>query len=266
MKHVVVITKSTPDTAAAVEVIANGTVSWGNAPLVINPWDEYSVTEAMLLKEANGLKTTIMTVGPEVHTEALKQGIAIGIDSGVRVWDDAMEGQDSLGYARTVAAAIRKLRDVDLIIFGKEFVDLVSDAHVFQSARALGWQAFGSVSKIRAVDFGAGTIQLERQLDEGKQIVAAKLPAVIAVLKEINEPRYPSFINIRKAAKAVIPVWSCADLGLDPAVVGGIGATVKTSAFRNLPARTGKVELMEGASEAEKAQQLVAKLIAAKVL
>jgi electron transfer flavoprotein beta subunit len=266
LKHVVVITKSTPDTAAPVEVLANGTVSWGNAPLVINPWDEYSVTEAMLLKEAHGVKTTILTVGPEVHTEALKQGIAIGIDAGVRVWDAALEGQDSLGYARTVAAAIKKLGDVDLIIFGKEFVDLVSDAHVYQVARALGWGAFGSVSKIRAVDFGAGTIQLERQLDEGKQIVAAKLRAVIGVLKEINEPRYPSFINIRKASKAVIPVWSCADLGLDPAAVGGAGATVKTSAYRNLPARTGKVELMDGATDAEKAQHLVAKLIEAKVL
>ena len=266
MKHVVVISKSTPDTAAPVEVLANGMVSWGIAPLVINPWDEYSVTEAMLLKEAHGVRTTILTVGPEIHSEALKQGIAIGIDAGVRVWDAALEEQDSFGYARTVAAAIRKLGGVDLILFGKEFVDLVSDAAVFQVARALGWPAFGAVSKIRSISFDGGTIQLERQMEEGRQVVSANLPAVIAVLKEINEPRYPSFINIRKAAKAAIPVWSCADLGLDAATVGGASATIRTDAFRNLPARTGQVELIEGATEAEKAQRLVAKLIEAKVL
>lgn len=260
------ITKSTPDTAAAVEVTTSGTVSWGNAPLVINPWDEYSVTEAVLLKEAHGVKTTILAVGPDIHTESLKQGLAIGIDAAVRVWDVALDGQDSWGYSQTVAAAVRKLGDVDLIIFGKEFADLVSDAAAFQTARALGWPAFGGVSKIRAVDFPAGTIQLERQLEEGKQVVATHLPCTIAVLKEINEPRYPSFINIRKAAKATIPVWNCVDLGLDPKVVGGTGATVKTTGYRNLPPRAGKVEIIDGSNETEKAKKLIGKLMEAKVL
>jgi electron transfer flavoprotein beta subunit len=266
LKHVLVVTKSTPDTAAAVEVAANGAVTWGNAPLVINPWDEYAVTEAVLLKEAHGVKTTILAIGSDIHVESLKQGLAIGIDAAARVWDEALDGQDSWGYAQTVAAAIRKLGDVDLIIFGKEFADLVSDAHVFQTARALGWAAFGGVSKIRAVDFAAGTIQLERQLEEGKQTLAARLPCAIAVLKEINEPRYPSFINIRKAAKAIIPVWTCVDLGLDPKLVGGAGATVKTTGYRNLAARSGKVEIIEGANESEKAKKLIAKLMEAKVL
>ncbi len=266
MKHVLVVTKNTPDTAATVEVDNSGTVTWGRAPLVINPWDEYSVTEAVLLKEAHGVKTTILAVGPELHTEALRQGLAIGIDEAVRVWDEALADQDSFGYGQVVAAAVRKLGDVDLVLFGKEFADLGSDAQVYQTARALGWAAFGAVAKIRAIDFSAGSIQIERQFEEGKQVVSARLPAVIAVLKGINEPRYPSFMNIRKAAKAPIPVWTCADLGIEPHLVGGTGATVKTAGFRNLPARSGKVEIIEGANEAEKAKKLVAKLIDAKVL
>jgi electron transfer flavoprotein beta subunit len=263
--HVVVLTKSTPDTAAKVEVDGSGAVTWGDAQLVINPWDEYAVTEAVLLKEAHQVKTTVLTVGPELHNDALKQGLAIGIDEAARLWDDGMEGQDSLGYANAVAAAIKKLGDVDLIIFGKEQVDVATDAHIFQVARMLGWPAFGSVSKIAAIDFNARTIQVERMLEEGKQIVSSKLPAVIAVLKDINEPKYPSFIGIRKASKAVIPVWSSADLGIGEAASGG-AARVRTTAFRNLPARQGTVTIIEGATEQEQAGKLVEKLLEEKVL
>src|SRR5258708_10979608 len=106
---VVVITKSTPDTAAKVEVNAAGAVSWGDAQLVINPWDEYSVTEGVLLKEAHNVKTIVLAIGSEVHNDALKQGLAIGIDEAVRVWDESMEGQDSLGYAIAAAAATKQI-------------------------------------------------------------------------------------------------------------------------------------------------------------
>ena len=82
--QVVVVTKSTPDTAAKVEVTADGAVSWGEAQMVVNPWDEYSITEAVLLKEKYGVKTTVLTVGAEAHNDALKQGLAIGMDEAVR--------------------------------------------------------------------------------------------------------------------------------------------------------------------------------------
>ena len=261
MPGVVVITKSTPDTAAKVEVNAAGAVTWGDAQLVINPWDEYSVTEAVLLKEAHQVKTSVLTVGPEVNNDALKQGLAIGIDEAVRVWDDSIDGQDSLGYANVVTEAIKKIGDVDLVIFGKELVDVATDAHIFQVARKLGWPVLGSVAKITAIDFAAKTITVDRLLEEGKQTVTSKLPAVIAVLKDINEPKYPSFMGIRKASKAVIPVWSSADLGISASA-----AQVKTTAYRNLPARTGSVTIIEGANEQEKAEKLVAKLLEDKVI
>jgi electron transfer flavoprotein beta subunit len=262
---VVVITKSTPDTAAKVEVNAAGAVTWGDAQLVINPWDEYSVTEAVLIKETHNVKTTVLTVGPELHNDALKQGLAIGVDEAVRVWDDSMEGQDSLGYANAVAAAIKKMGDADLVIFGKELVDVGTDAHIFQVARKLGWPVIGSVSKILALDFGAKTLKVERMIEEGKQVVSGKLPVVISVLKDINEPKYPSFMGIRKASKANIPVWSSADLGIGDAAAGG-AAKARTSGFSNLPARQGSVEIIEGANEQEKAAKLVTKLLEEKVI
>jgi electron transfer flavoprotein beta subunit len=258
--HVVVVTKSTPDTAAKVSVDASGKPTWSEA-MVINPWDEYSVTEAVLLKEAHKVQATVLTLGTEEHNEALKQGLAIGADQAIRIWDDTLANADSLLYARAVAAAIQKLGDVDLVIFGKEFADLASDVHIYQVARKLGWTVLGSVAKILEIDFGSKTIKVERLLEQGKQVVTSKLPAVIAVLKDINEPKYPSFIGIRKAAKAEIPVWSLADLGID----AGTRQT-QVSAYTNPPKIEGEVEMIEGASAAEKAAKLADKLIEAKVI
>jgi electron transfer flavoprotein beta subunit len=257
----VVVTRSTPDTAAKVQVGGDGKVSWGDAQMVINPWDEYSVTEAVILKENKGVQTSILAVGPELHNDSLKQGLAIGMDEAYRVWDDGMDGLDSLGTATAIAGAITKIGDVGLVIFGKEMVDVASDAHIFQVGRKLGWPVLGSVFKITAIDFDAKTITVERLIEEGKQIVTSKLPAVISVLKDINEPRYPNFIGIRKASKANIPVWSRADLGVATAEPG-----VKVTGYRNLPVRTGSVELIDGGSDEEKAEKLVAKLIEEKLI
>lgn len=258
--HAVVFTRSTPDTAAKVEVGADGKVTWGDAATVVNPWDEYALEEAIIqAKNANG-KATVIAIGPDMHNEALKHSLAMGINEAVRVWDAALENADSLAYATAAAAAVNKLGDVDLVIFGKESVDVGTDQHIYQTARRLGWPMLSYVSKILAVDYNTKTIKVERLLEEGKQVVTSKLPAVISVMKDINEPRYPSFIGIRKAAKAVIPEWSLGDLGaaLPP-------ARTKVIAFRNPPPREVKVEMIEGTPE-EQAAKLVERLLEDKVL
>ncbi len=258
--HVVVVTKSTPDTAAKVTVDGSGNVTWKEA-MVINPWDEYSVTEAVLLKEAHNIKTTVLTVGEEAHNEAVKQGLAIGCDQGIRVWDSTLANADSLQYSRAVAAAVQKLGDVDLVIFGKEQADTGTDQHVYQVGRKLGWNVIGSVFKIQEIDFTGKTIKVVRLVEQGKQVVAGKLPAVISVVKDINEPKYPSFMGIRKASKAEIPVWDGAALGVDFGLPG-----VKVSAYQNPPERAGKVQMIDGDSADDKARKLVEKLFEDKVL
>jgi electron transfer flavoprotein beta subunit len=137
-------------------------------------------------------------------------------------------------------------------------VDTGTDQHTFALARKLGWTMLSGVSKIVALD--AGSITVERELEEGRQTVRAALPAVITVTKEINEPRFPSFIGIRKASKAAIPTWSLADLGVSAAPAG-----VRVTSFRNLPARNVTLELIAGTPE-EMARTLVDRLIEEKVL
>jgi electron transfer flavoprotein beta subunit len=184
----------------------------------------------------------------------------MGLDEAYRIDDAALDATDSLSYATAAAAAVTKLGDAKLVIFGKESVDVGTDSHIVQTARKLGWTMLSYVSKIVSVDYAAGTLKVERLVEGGKQVVSASLPAVISVMKDINEPRYPSFMGIRKAAKASIPVWSLADLG-----VSGLRAKAKTTRFANLPARTVEVEMLTGDPE-DVAAKLVDRLLAEKVL
>ena len=257
--HVVVFTRSTPDTAARVEVGADGKVTWGDAATVVNPWDEYALEEAILQAKAGGGKATAIAIGADLHNDALKHSLAMGLDSAVRIWDDTLAETDSLTYARTAAAAVQKLGDFSLIIFGRDSIDVGTDQHIYQTARKLGWPMLGFVSKIRSVDYAAGTIEVECLLEQGKQVVTSALPAVLSVIKDINEPRYPSFIGIRKASKAEIPVWTSGELGVTPAP----GARV--TGYRNLPARETQVEMITGTPE-EQAKTLVDRLLEEKVL
>lgn len=259
--HIVTFTRSTPDTAAKVEVDGSGTVTWGGAATVVNPWDEYSLEEAIVQAKNTGGKATVVAIGPEMHNEALKHSIAMGLDAAVRVEDSAINPSDSLHWAAAAAGAVNKLGDVALVIFGKESVDTGTDQHVYQTARKLGWTMLSYVSRILALDTASKTIKVEKMLEGGKQVLTAKLPVVISVMKGINEPRYPSFIGIRKASKAEIPVWSLNDLGISlPA------SNVRLVAYENLPTREVATEIIDGASAQEKAEKLVEKLLEAKVL
>lgn len=258
--HVVVFTRSTPDTAAKVEVDAGGQVSWGDIAPVVNPWDEYALEEAILQAKAHTGKATVIAVGPEMHNDALKHSLAMGMNEAIRIEDPAIDPGNGLAYATAAAAAINKLGDVSLVIFGKESVDVGTDMHTYMTARKLGWTTLSYVSQILEIDYDAGTIKVEKMLEQGKQVLTARLPAVISVMKDINEPRYPSFIGIRKAGKATIPVWSSTDLGVDiPA------ATIENLGYTNPPERQIETEMIEG-DPIEQAKTLVNKLLEEKVL
>ena len=262
--NIVVCTKQTPDTAAKVEV-KEGHVTWGEAALVVNPWDEYAIEEALRLKEKHGGKVTALAMGPETAKEALKTALAMGCDEAILVSDPALKGSDATATATVLAAATQKIGDVDMVVFGKQAIDGDTGLTAIAVAAKLGWSPLTYLSKISEIDPAAKTLTVERSLEEGRQICAAKLPAVVSVVKDINEPRYPSFMGIRKAAKAVIAAWSLADIGVDPATVGSAGSSVTWPEIYPPPPREGSVEMIDGAPE-EIAAKLVDKLQAEKVI
>ena len=257
---IVVCVKQVPDSAAKVSV-ENGQVAWGDAPLVINPWDEYAVEAALVLGEANGGEVTAVSMGTESAKEALKHALAMGCQEAILVSDPALADADSQTAAQVLAAAVSKIGDADLVIFGKQAIDSDTGLTAAQTARVLGWPALTLAAAVSNLNLDAKTIRVERAMEEGRQIVDSKLPAVISIVKDYGEPRYPSFMGIRKASRAEIPAWSLSDLGIEaPAPV------VSWLEIMNPPAREVTNEIIEGGSPEEVAAALADKIIAEKVL
>ena len=258
---VVVCVKQTPDTAATLTVV-EGKAAWGDAPLVLNPWDEYAVEQALRAKEAHGGSVTALSLGPESAKEALKQALAMGCDEAILISDPGFETADSLVVSAALAAAIKKIESPDIIFFGKAAVDTDTGVTGPQVARRLGWPSLNLVAAITQLDPGTKTITVERLLEEGRQIVRSSLPAVVSVVKEINEPRYPSFMGIRKASKAVIPTWTAAEIGLQP-----IPAPALTWPEVTAPARAEQsCEFIPGDTPQQQAAGLVERMIAEKLI
>jgi electron transfer flavoprotein beta subunit len=251
---IIVCIKLVPDTAASVTV-ENGKVSWGDAQLIINPWDEYAVEAALQMKEATGGSVTAISIGSEGANEALKHALAMGCDEALLI--NETTDLDTQGIARILAAAVAKLEGAGLVFFGRETTDGNSGLVAAQTARLLGVTSLSLVAKIKFED---DLIHVERVIEEGRQILAAKPPAVVSITKDFGEPRYPSFMGIRKASRAVIPVWQLADLGLKPSA-----PIISTVEVFNPPTRQTTCEMITGSPE-EIANTLANLILAEKIL
>lgn len=255
MRYLICI-KQTPDTAELPKVkpeeAASGHLS---VQLVVNPWDEHALEGGIRMMETFGGEAGAITVGGEDAIERLRSALAMGCKDATLVKDTTA---DAWGVATLLAAAVRKMGNVTYVITGQMTVDGNSGTLPVALGRALGWPVLTGVAKVVAAD--ESSITVERIVGQARHTVTAPAPAVLAVVKEIGEPRYPTFINIRKAARAEIPVWTPADLGVSvPAPV------VHMSDFRKPPAREAKVVLFNGTPD-EAANALLDALLAEKVL
>jgi len=265
--NIVVCVKQVPDSAAKVAA-QGGQVTWGDAPLVLNPWDEYAVEAALMLQEAGGGEVTVISVGGESAKEALKTALAMGCSQAILISDPALSQADSQAVAHVLAAAIRKIggvdaagvdaTGVDAAFFGRQAIDGDMGVTAAQTAHLLMWPMLGLISSLKAED---GKLRVERSFEEGRQVVECQLPAAVSVSKDIGEPRYPSFMGIRKASRAVIPTWDLAELG-----IGAPASVVRWPELINPPAREVKTELITGGSPQEIAEKLADKILEEKVL
>jgi electron transfer flavoprotein beta subunit len=257
---IVVLIKQTPDTAELPNIAADD-VRTGDiqATLVINPWDEFAVEEAIQLGERFDADAVALSLGSDSAIDALKHAIAMGVPEAKLIDNGEVTGGDIWSTASVLAAAVRAEGDVELVLMGRQSVDGNSGAVPVGVARKLGWPLLSSVSKI--VDIAGGRITVERLVDGDLETVAAPLPAVVSVSKEINEPRFPSFMGIRKAGKAQIPTVSVGDLGVD-----ALSAHTEWANLRKPETRKSAVRMIEGATPQEQAAKLVDALLADKVL
>ncbi len=255
MRYLVCI-KQTPDTAELPKITPEEAASGKfSVNLVVNPWDELAIEAGLKLMETYGGVTGAITVGDEGAIDALRSALAMGCKDATLVKN---VGADVSGVADLLAAAVKKDGDVGVVVTGQMTVDGNSGSLPVVLGRKLGWPVLTGVAKI--VDLADDSITVERTVGQARLTVKTSLPAVVSVNKEIGEPRYPTFINIRKAARVKAPVLTADDLGVEvPAPV------VHMTNFRKPPARDAKVQLFEGSPQ-EAAAALVDALLAEKVL
>ncbi|MEJ2413553.1 MAG: hypothetical protein P8Y34_11265, partial [Anaerolineales bacterium] len=148
---IIVCVKQVPDTAATMTV-EDGVISWGDAPLIINPWDEYAVEAALNLAADQGGEVIALCLGKEGETEAIKHALARGADTAVMVSDPDLKGADNVAVSKVLAAAIEKIGGADLALFGQQSVDSDTGLLPPQGARYLGWPSLTLVSSFESVD------------------------------------------------------------------------------------------------------------------
>ncbi|MDD2901371.1 MAG: electron transfer flavoprotein subunit beta/FixA family protein [Syntrophales bacterium] len=210
---------------------------------IINPFDLYALEEGLRVKESQGGTVTVLTMGPPQAEEALREALGFGADAAVLLSDRAFAGADTWATALTLAKAIEKMGGADLIFTGKQAID-GDTAQVGPMLAAI--MDISLASWARKVSFNTdGKVEVERLLDHGYDAVEVMLPALISVVKEINEPRLPSFKAKLKAKKEPIPVWGLDDLGLKAEEVGLAGSFTQVVKVFPPPAR-GTSETWEG--------------------
>ena len=222
----------------------------------LNEWDDYSLEEAVKIKEACGgaVEIVAVSVGPPTVDEALRKCLAKGADRAVRIWDEAMRGSDSIAVARILAAAARA-EAPDLLFAGVQSSDQAVAATGIATAGFLGWPHAAVVSQFTYTP-GAATAVLRRELEGGLlHELEIRTPAVLTIQLGINTPRYASLRSIKQAAAKPIELRTLADLSLYAAEVGEAGSSARVR--RMYVPDKGRAELIEG-SAAEQAKRLAA--------
>lgn len=222
--EIVVCVKQVPDTTEVRIDPATNTLVRQGVPSIVNPFDKFALEIGLQLKDKQGGRVTVLSMGPPQAKEALKECLAMGADEAVLLSDRAFGGADTLATSYTLAAAIRKIGDVDLILCGKQAIDGDTAQVGPEMAEHLGWV---QVTYAAAVETDGRTIIVQREQDEGYDVISARLPAVVTVIKTSTEPRFPTVKGTMRANRAEIPVWTAADLDVDADCLGLNGSPTK---------------------------------------
>jgi len=258
--NIVVLVKQVPDSGSERKLdSADNTVARASADNVINEMDEYALEEALTLRDAQGGEVTVLTVGPDSATDAIRKALSMGADKAVHVVDDAVHGSDALQTSAVLAAALGQL-EYDLILCGAEATDSQMSVMPALLAERLG---IAQLSGARKLTVDGSTAKIERQTDGGYWAVEASLPAIVSTWDTINEPRYPSFKGIMAAKKKPVETKSLADVGLDASAVGLANAASEVVDFAGRPPKGAGVKVTD---EGDGAQKLVDFLAGQKIV
>jgi electron transfer flavoprotein beta subunit len=260
--NIVVLVKQVPDTYSERKLDpSDGRLDRDATDAVLDEINERAVEAALQIKEANGgSEVTVVTMGPERATEAIRKALSMGADKAVHLTDGALAGSDAVSTAKALAKVIGTTGEFDLVLAGNEASDGRGGATPAMVADLLGVPA---LTHAREITVDGSSVTVRRETDDGVTTLTADLPAVVSVGEKINEPRYPSFKGIMAAKKKPVTTLSLADAGIDASEVGPAGALTEVSSAQPKPPKSAGEKVTD---EGDGGQRIAAFLVSQKLI
>jgi electron transfer flavoprotein beta subunit len=243
--NIIACIKWVPDTHdVKVDPITNALIREG-VKHIINPFDENAIEAGLQLREKLGGSLTVICMGPRQAEEGLRTAVAMGADEVILLSDTAFRGSDTLATSNALAAAVRKIGDYDLILCGKQAIDGDTAQVPAGLAERLGIPQITFAISIEPAE--NKRLKVKRVTDEAYEVIEIKMPALVSVVKQINEPRFPAMKGVLKAKKFPVKTWSAADIEVEPSTVGFEGSPTWVSRTF-VPARHSRGQTLSGSS------------------
>ena len=216
--HIVVCIKQVPDSAQIRVHPVTNTIMRQGVPTIINPYDLFSLEEALRLRDKHGGEVTEQTMGPPMAEDSLRKAMTFGADRAVLLTDRFFAGSDTLATSYALASAIKKIGDIwgkpQIVFTGKQTIDGDTAQVGPGIARRLDLNQLTYVAKISEVALDVGRIKVERRAEGGVQLLETKLPCLVTMLEGTNDIRRGTMADAFRAARAEIVKWSAADAGI----------------------------------------------------
>lgn len=259
---IVVCLKQVPDTNEVKIDPVKGTLIRDGVPSILNPDDANALEAALAIKDKNpDTHITVITMGPPQAKDMLRECLAMGADDAILISDRAFAGADTWATSNTIAGAIKKIADYDIVFAGRQAIDGDTAQVGPQLAERLN---LPQVTYVEQINFQGNKLTVHRQLEDGHEVIEVPTPCLLTAVKELNNPRYMTVGGVVDACNYEIKEWHLADIGLDKMEVG-LNAS-PTQVFRSFtPEPKGKGVTLIGSNK-EMAKQLVDALNAKHLL
>lgn len=261
MLNIAVCIKQVPDAKTVRFDKETGMMIREGVEAIINPVDLNALEAALAIKDGHDACIHVLTMGPPSAEKALRDALSMGADCAYLLSDRAFAGADTLATTCVLAAALKKVGPMDMVVCGNQSID--GDTAQVGPGLAVRLD-MPSIAYVSALELAEHTVKCRRMTGYGHDLVLVKLPCLVTVIPAINTPRMPSFKGKMRAKSIEIPVWTAKDLGLSTDEVGLAGSPTRVlnTFVRSFEA---KKERLEGNAEAQ-VSALCERLVAAGVV
>ena len=266
--EILVCVNQVPDTAEVKIDPEKHTVIRAGVPNIFNPFDQNALEAALQLKDSQGARVTLLSMGPPQAEDVLREGLAMGADDAYLLTDRKVGGSDTLATGYCLAQAVRKVAELqgieqfDIVLCGKQAIDGDTAQVGPQIATELG---IPQITYAAEINVDGTTVRVKQQNEEGYIVTEAQFPVLITAVKELNEPRFPTIRGTMKAKKREIPHLSADDIKVDETKIGLKGSPTMVRKIFTPPQRTQGLVIKEEDPNAA-VSVLMEKLTAQKII